>query len=166
MSYSEYFTRTWKHIEPFFSDPKVRHAVWEIWYNRDFTEYASLRGSDSFTLTNWSPAEKMTAYIRKDAAAQVWNYGSVPALPEVEMEDPYESSIVQLQPDGVIGSPGAEPGQFQAPRMIARGSDGSSLRCRFPKSPHPTSRHRRFGTPILGRICRCQSGQRTRGDVQ
>ncbi len=67
----------------------------------------------------------MTAYIRKDAAAQVWNYGSVPSLPEVEMEDPYESSIVQLQPDGVIGSPGSEPGQFQAPRMIARGNDGS-----------------------------------------
>ena len=125
MSYPEYFKRTWEHIRPFFTDAKVRHAIWEIWYNRDFTEYASLRGSDSFTLTNWSPAEKMTAYIRKDAAAQVWNYGSVPALPVVEMEDPYETSIVQLQPDGVIGSPGAEPGQFQSPRMIARGSDGS-----------------------------------------
>jgi predicted membrane-bound mannosyltransferase/sugar lactone lactonase YvrE len=125
MSYREYLQRAWGHISPFFTNPEIRHAIWEIWYNRDFTEYAKLKNSDSFTLTNWSPAEKMTAYIRKDAAAQAWNFGSVPALPAVQAKDPYESSIVQLQPDGVIGTAGTEPGQFQAPRMLALGKDGS-----------------------------------------
>ncbi len=125
MLYGEYLRRAWSHIEPFFSNPEVRKAIWEIWYNRDFSDYAKLKNSDSFTLTNWSPSEKMTAYIRKDAAAQVWNYGSVPAIPVVETEDPYANAIVQIQPDGVIGNPGTEPGQFQGPRMIARGKDGS-----------------------------------------
>jgi predicted membrane-bound mannosyltransferase/DNA-binding beta-propeller fold protein YncE len=125
MTYSEYSKRVWEHVKPFFTNAEVRKAIWEIWYNRDFTDYAKLKNSDSFTLTTWSPAEKMTAYIRKDAAAQVWNYGSVPSLPVVQTEDPYESAIIQLQPDGVIGTVGSEPGQFQAPRMIALGNDGS-----------------------------------------
>ena len=125
MSYGEYLRRAWGHISPFFTDPQVRHAIWEIWFNRDYTEYAKLRNSDSFTLTNWSPSERMTAYIRKDAAAQVWNYGSVPVLPTAQTEDPYAKAVVQMEPDGVIGSPGTGAGQFQAPRMIALGRDGS-----------------------------------------
>jgi sugar lactone lactonase YvrE len=121
MTYGEYYQYVWKHIRPFFTDPAVRHSIWEIWYNRDFTEYAKLRDSGSFTLTTWSPAETVTAYIRKDIANQVWNYGNT----AVVQADPYTSAEVTLSPDLIYGGAGSEAGYFQAPRSLAAAPDGT-----------------------------------------
>ena len=123
MNLGEYLVRAWDHIHPFFTDPAVCSAIWQIWFNRDYTQYAALKGSNAFTLTNWNTVERMRVYIRKDIAAQIWTHGLV-AQGAVVM-DPYASATVQRTPDQVIGEAGSEVGQFQSPYGIAVAPDGS-----------------------------------------
>ncbi len=75
MTIPEYCRYSWRRLRPFFTDPAVRHAVWQVWLNRDFGEYAGLKDSRSFTPENWSPAKKMWVYIRKDILAQAGELG-------------------------------------------------------------------------------------------
>jgi predicted membrane-bound mannosyltransferase/sugar lactone lactonase YvrE len=120
-SYLEYI---WPHIRPFFTDPKVRNAVWQIWFNRDYTAWAALTGNNTYTLTNWGTSEAMTFYVRKDIVSKLWPYGTVPqtAAPSV---DPYAKITTPVTPDNVIGGVGTNAGQFQSPRGIALAADGS-----------------------------------------
>ncbi len=74
VSLGDYLLSAWGHLRPFFSDPNVRNATWQIWFNRDYRAYAALKNSDAFTLTNWNTVERMRAYIRKDIAAQIWDH--------------------------------------------------------------------------------------------
>jgi predicted membrane-bound mannosyltransferase/DNA-binding beta-propeller fold protein YncE len=121
LSVAEYLRRVWGHISPFFTDPQVRSAVWQIWFNRDYSEYAAIKGTGGFTLTDWNPADTMNMYIRKDIVTQIWNYG----MQKAQVVDPYESAQISLKPDVVLGEAGAGPGQFQAPRSLAVAADGS-----------------------------------------
>ena len=52
-------------------------AVWQIWFNRDYTQWAALKKSDGDTLTNWGVSHRMRYYVRKDIASQIWTYTSV-----------------------------------------------------------------------------------------
>lgn len=123
MSLGEYLVRAWDHIRPFFTNPAVRSAIWQIWFNRDYTQYAALKQSNAFTLTNWNTIERMRVYIRKDIAAQIWTHGL--AAQEAVVTDPYASATVQLAPDQDIGAAGSGAGQFQSPRAVAVAPDGS-----------------------------------------
>ena len=123
MSIGEYLVRAWGHISPFFTDAKVRSAIWQIWFNRDYTEYAELKNSDAFTLENWNTTSRMRAYIRKDIASLVWGFQT--SNTEVTVTDPYEDVKQQINPDLVIGQTGSGAGQFQSPRSIALAADGS-----------------------------------------
>jgi DNA-binding beta-propeller fold protein YncE len=123
MALGEYLVRAWSHIRPFFTDPAVRSAIWQIWFNRDYTQYAALKGSNAFTLTNWNQVERMRVYIRKDIAAQIWTHGL--AAQEAVVTDPFASVTVQREPDRVIGETGSGTGQFQSPSAIAVAPDGS-----------------------------------------
>jgi predicted membrane-bound mannosyltransferase/sugar lactone lactonase YvrE len=125
MSTLEYLGRAWGRISPFFTDPAVRHAVWEIWINRDFTEWAALNNSD-LSVENWNPTDKMKLYVRKDVAALLWDYGvTAAALDPTALEDPYAKGMIQLPAQAIVGAAGAEPGLFNAPRNIAVARDGS-----------------------------------------
>jgi predicted membrane-bound mannosyltransferase/sugar lactone lactonase YvrE len=124
MTVFEYLKYVWPHIKPFFTDAKVRSAVWQIWFNRDYTEWAALRNSDSYTLTNWAGAQYMYAYIRKDIAAQLWPYGAT-AQQVTQPSDPYASITTPVTPDLVLGQAGSAQGQFQGPRALALAPDGS-----------------------------------------
>lgn len=104
-------------------DPAIRAGIIDIWLNRDYTRYAQATGSQSMTLTTWSPADEMRLYIRKDIAAQIWNYG-VAATTGIKPDIYQEKSIV-LAADQIIGTGGVGPGQFNAPRGIAFAPDGS-----------------------------------------
>lgn len=120
----EYLRRVWAHIRPFFTDPQVRQAVWQIWFNRDFSEYAEYTGRD-FSLQNWSPSDRMRMYVRKDVAALIWNYGlAEEAFAEVSFEDPYEDRSIELAAEQVVPGPGGVI-QLQSPRNLAVGPDGS-----------------------------------------
>jgi uncharacterized protein (TIGR03663 family) len=125
MSIAEYLGRVWRHLSPFFTDPAVRHAVWEVWLNRDFTEWGTLNNTD-LSIENWSPADRMKMYVRKDIAALLWDYGVTPAsLEGGSLEDPYAKGTVKLAAQAVIGTFGSGTGQFNAPRDVAVARDGS-----------------------------------------
>ncbi len=104
-------------------DPNIRAGIIDIWLNRDYKRYAQATGSQSMTLTTWSPADEMRLYIRKDIAAQIWNYG-VAAADEIK-PDVYQEKSIVLIADQIVGAGGIGPGQFNAPRGIAVAPDGS-----------------------------------------
>jgi len=125
MTVWDYFGRVWGHISPFFTNADVRSAIWQIWFNREYTEYAALRGTD-MSLQNWQPSDRMRLYVRKDIAAQVWNFGSGEILTSDEIySDPYEGKEITLAADLSIGQHGSLSGEFNMPRDLAFASDGS-----------------------------------------
>ncbi|MEW6094195.1 MAG: glycosyltransferase family 39 protein [Chloroflexota bacterium] len=124
MTLGDYLEYAWPHIKPVFTDRAVQSAVWQIWFNRDFTEWGALRGNDTYTLTNWGVSDRMKIYIRKDMAAQLWPYGAeAQVLPEPV--DPYASITLPASQDLILGLPGSEIGYFQSPRQIAFAPDGT-----------------------------------------
>ncbi len=119
----DYFNLTWERIRTAFTDPLMREALFDVWLNRDYTRYGQVTGKD-MSLENWSPSTRMRLYVRKDVARLIWEYGSATMSEEVAA-DPYEGKGVVLAADQVIGSAGAQPGQFNRPRDLEVASDGS-----------------------------------------
>lgn len=119
----DYFGLTWSRIKEAISDPQMRVAIFNIWLNRDYDLYGQITQKD-MSLPNWNPASRMRLYIRKDIVAKLWNYGTS-VSPEAVVADPYEGKQVVRTADKVIGEFGVDPGQFQRPRDIAFGPDGS-----------------------------------------
>jgi uncharacterized protein (TIGR03663 family) len=120
----DYYNLTWERIRNAIFNPEMRSAIFQIWFNREYSDYATLKGSD-LSLANWSPSDRMRLYVRKDIAAQVWNYGSVPVTSEELLADPYEGKEISLLAEDTLGSEGNEAGQFLMPRDIAMAPDGS-----------------------------------------
>lgn len=102
------------------TNPEIRAGIFEIWFNRDYTRYAQATGSSSMTLTTWQPADEMRLYVRKDAAAQIWNYGVGPSTVGTA-SDPYEAGTVILAADRIFGGELFPPLGLNAPRSIAAG---------------------------------------------
>ncbi len=119
----DYFNLTWERVINAFLDPQMRSALFQIWLNRDYSEYGAIKGQDLST-PNWQPSDEMRYYLRKDIAAQIWEYGVGPSAEEV-IADPYEGKGVMIPADSVLGTNGTQPGQFQRPRGIAVAADGS-----------------------------------------
>ncbi len=125
MNIWDYAKYAWPHIKPFFTDRAVQSAVWQIWFNRDFTEWGILRNNPAaYTLADWGVADRMTTYYRKDLTNQLWPLGAE-AQELITPEDPYEDATVSVVADKVIGMPGTEPGNFLYPRQVAIAPDGS-----------------------------------------
>jgi len=121
----DYFGLTLERVRNALASPEMRQALWDIWFNRDYTRYGQVTQRD-FSLRNWSPAEKFKLYVRKDVASQVWDYGIAPAVLEpVSLVDPYAEKTVTLTADAVLGQSGTAEGQLTQPRGIARAADGS-----------------------------------------
>ncbi len=120
----DYYNLNWERIKNALFNPQMRAAIFQIWFNRDYSQYAQLKGSD-LSLPNWSPSDRMRLYVRKDIAAQVWNFGAMPVDVEEILADPYEGKEVTLLADNVLGTNGTDPGKFEMPRAIAVAPDGS-----------------------------------------
>jgi predicted membrane-bound mannosyltransferase/DNA-binding beta-propeller fold protein YncE len=116
----DYYNLTWEKIKTSIVNPHMRVAIFQIWYNRDYTKYAELKGKD-LSLQNWEPSDRMRLYVRKDIAAQVWNYGVSPVVEEEILADPYEGKDIQLFAEAVIGV----EGDFNMPRAVAVAPDGT-----------------------------------------
>lgn len=119
----DYYNLTWERIWNAITNPAMRSALFQIWLNRDFTEYGEVVGRD-MSLPKWQPAELMRMYIRKDITSQIWNYGVGPSTEEI-VADPYEGTEVLLNADLVFGATGSEAGQFQRPRGVVAAPDGT-----------------------------------------
>jgi predicted membrane-bound mannosyltransferase/DNA-binding beta-propeller fold protein YncE len=121
----DYFNLTWDRIWGAIKDPKMRQAIFQIWLNRDYTLYGQLTNNPNLTLETWQPSSKMRFYIRKDIVAQIWNYGTAPAITTTAQVDPYAGKLITLKKDVSFGVMGAEAGQYNAPRGIAVAPDGT-----------------------------------------
>jgi uncharacterized protein (TIGR03663 family) len=120
----DYDGLTWERMINALSDPLMRNAVFQIWFNRNYQPYAELEKRSDLTLANWRPGQRMRLYIRKDVVAQMWNYGEgLVALPP--QVDSYAAGKVALSAEREIGSSGTAAGQFNAPRQVAFAADGS-----------------------------------------
>jgi DNA-binding beta-propeller fold protein YncE len=62
----------------------------------------------------------MRLYVRKDVAAQIWNYGVGPSEAPV-VADPYEAGTIILAADQIFGADHYLPLGLNAPRSIASG---------------------------------------------
>ena len=119
----DYFGLTWSRIKDAITNPAMRSAIFQIWLDRDFSAYAQATGKWGLTLPTWQPAEKMRLFIRKDIAAQMWEYGI--SQGRTIQTDPYEQGGIVLPSDLMIGTSGEASGQFNAPREIAVAPNGS-----------------------------------------
>ena len=115
------FQRIWDSVR----NPEMRQALFNIWFNRDFSLYSQVTSNTSLTLETWSPAEKMRLYLRKDIAAQIWNLGVSTSISGFQVNDPYVEKTNKLLPSQVISGGGSSPGLLAAPRGIALGLDDS-----------------------------------------
>jgi predicted membrane-bound mannosyltransferase/DNA-binding beta-propeller fold protein YncE len=115
-----------ERIRSALGNPEMRAAVFDIWLNRDYTDYARLTNQTTvLSPETWSPAARMRVYIRRDVVAQIWEYGAGPAVLGPEVGDPYAENMIELSPVQVVGGTGEDPGRFQAPRGIQAAPDGS-----------------------------------------
>ncbi len=113
------------------ADPNLRAGIWDIWFNRDYSRYSqavapynAYYNPESYTLKGWVPADQMRLYIRKDIAAQIWNYGVAPVQTAAEV-DPYEKNTVSLSADLIIDTTSLETTSMNAPRGIAFAPNGT-----------------------------------------
>lgn len=53
---------------------KMRHGIWDIFWQRDYTKYGEAIGT-TFKFETWPVSENMYFYVRKDFAASIWPYG-------------------------------------------------------------------------------------------
>jgi len=121
----EYWGLTWERVWNAIRTPAYRAALWDIWLDRDYTAYGQLTQVD-YSLQNWSPAERMRLYIRKDIAALIWDYGALPAsLQPVEFADPYEERMTDLAADIIWGVGGSVDLGLLHPRSLAVARNGS-----------------------------------------
>ncbi|HEY44061.1 MAG TPA: TIGR03663 family protein [Anaerolineae bacterium] len=121
----DYYNLTWERIREMLTSAKYRGALWDIWFDRDYTAYGDVTGRD-YSLENWSPSNRMKLYVRKDIASLVWDYGIAPVILEPEeFVDPYVDQLQIINADLTFGQSGSAPGQFSRPRGIAVAPDGS-----------------------------------------
>jgi len=120
----DYFGLTKDRIAEALRNKQIRDGIWEIWLDRDYTQYAAATGHTDLTAATWQPAAQMRLYIRKDIAAQIWNYGAAP-IETVDIVDPTEGKAISLPADLIIDDTQSPPVSLNGPRSLAFAPDGS-----------------------------------------
>ena len=121
----DYWDLTWARISDALSSADMRQGLFDIWLNRDYTQYSDASGNQYLTLDNWIPSEKMRFYVRKDIAAQMWQLNTEASILQTIETDPYADNMLSLSPVSFIGISGSELGQLNTPHGIEIGPDGS-----------------------------------------
>lgn len=125
----DYFNLTWDRIRKSLGNPQMRSALFDIWLNRDYSQYAQVTGKNTFRPDNWDPSARMVVYMRKDLLKKMYQLGDTALLPgsttEEEGNVTEDDKFTQLDPVLSIGSEGTGPGQFNNPRNVAVAQDGT-----------------------------------------
>jgi uncharacterized protein (TIGR03663 family) len=120
----DYMNQTFKSVWETIKDPKMLQALFDIWYNKDYTRYADIKGISTLTVENWEPSGNIYLFIQKNLVSSIWTYGTVPSSTETTVKDPYAEKMTQLTPDQFFGTTGSEAGQFNSAHGIAVGKNG------------------------------------------
>ncbi len=118
----DYRELTWERLWRWLIDPERRAALWEIFWNRDYTRYDRITGKHH-RVDTWPLAHDFKLFIRKDIAAKAWPLRPQQAMAPVET-DPYAKIHRVITATLVIGGIGVEPGRFNTPHDVAIGPDG------------------------------------------
>jgi DNA-binding beta-propeller fold protein YncE len=111
---------TWQRITEVLRDPAKRKGLWDVVIHRRY----------SIPTAEWDPVHRFSLFVRKDVAAQVWDWGvpSAVAAEAAAQESLYEAGRkdhAAIQQIGEAGVSGASPGQFAYPRAVAVDSAGT-----------------------------------------
>ncbi|MEW6400835.1 MAG: flippase activity-associated protein Agl23 [Chloroflexota bacterium] len=117
-------TKDYTKVCDAFTNREVRRGIINIWLDRDYTVYSQAIGRSDLTLTTWQPSNGMRLYIRKDVAAQIWNYGIGPE-DVTDVVDPTEGKYVTLGADLIFDANQVNPVSFNLPRSLAFADDGT-----------------------------------------
>ena len=106
---------TWQRLWDGIRDPVQRGQFWDVVINRRYTTPTS----------QWDPVHRFSMFVRKDIAAQVWDWGAPAAAASgataAVVTNPYEGgqrTIDAIQQIGQVGVPGNAAGQFNFPRAV------------------------------------------------
>lgn len=111
---------TWQRIWDGIRDPVQRGLFWDVVIHRRYTTKTA----------TWDPIHRFSMFVRKDIAAQVWDWGapvSAGPIPGVTEVDPYlqgQRIIAAVQQIGTAGVSGNAPGQFAFPRALTVDAEG------------------------------------------
>ena len=53
---------------------QIRRGIFDIWWSRDYSTFGEAVEKD-YSIENWPVSDRMHFYVRKDFAAQIWEYG-------------------------------------------------------------------------------------------
>lgn len=121
----DYKDLTWERISAAFTNPAMRAALWDIFWDRNYGKYAELTGQQALAAppADWPLVERMRIYVKKDVAAQMlsMSIGSsmmadLPPTPP----DAYAAIQRQVTPVQTVADAG-----LTAPRGLAIAPDGS-----------------------------------------
>ena len=99
----DYYGLTSDRIQQVITDPKMRAALWDIAWRRDYRAYARLKDPDSpFTLKQWPYRKEFRLYIRRDIAEVMGHplgesKGNQLVKPQpTDLPDPFSASVNSL----------------------------------------------------------------------
>lgn len=124
----DYFNLTWDRIWNALSDPEMRHALAQIWLNRDYSAYAKVTGKTTLTAETWDPCARMAVYMKKDLLRKMWLLGDSDLV--LEKDTPAfeeDEKFTQLEPVVSFGSIGEGEGQFMNPKNLALSLDNERV---------------------------------------
>ncbi len=111
---------TWQRLLDGIRDPAKRKEFWDVVIYRRHT----------IPTAEWDPVHRFSVFVRKDVAAQVWDWGAPPAAvgeaePSVSAYEKGRRDVAALQQIGTAGFPGTGEGQFNFPRALAVDAEGN-----------------------------------------
>jgi predicted membrane-bound mannosyltransferase/DNA-binding beta-propeller fold protein YncE len=103
-------------------NPDVRHALWDIFFYRDYQKYGEVFGGN-YNTGEWPLRHDLRMYIQKQSLASIWDHG-LEAVAYEPPVDPYAENQLSMQPVMVIGGPGSSDGELLQPRNVAISPEG------------------------------------------
>lgn len=119
----DYMNQSLQSVWSGLKNPEIIQAIRDIWLNKDYTRYASIKNLTSLTVENWEPSGRIYLFIQKGLVSSIWTYGTMPSAPVVKV-DPYADKMTMFTPDMFFGSTGTENGQFTGAHDLAIGPNG------------------------------------------
>jgi sugar lactone lactonase YvrE len=121
----DYTNLTFERVKNAVTNPQMLEALFDIWFNKDYTLYAKLTNNSNLTVETWQPSASLHFFIKKDIVSEIWDYGTLPAASTTTNIDPYANFKVTMTPDLFFGAAGTDQGQFTDAHGIAVAADGS-----------------------------------------
>jgi predicted membrane-bound mannosyltransferase/DNA-binding beta-propeller fold protein YncE len=150
---------TWQRIIDGIRDPAKRKEFWDAVIYRRY----------SISTAEWDPVHRFSMFVRKDVAAQVWDWGAAPATAAETsaQQNLYEKGRIDhaaIQEIGQVGVAGTAIGQFSFPRAVTVDASGNIY-----VADSGNNRVQVFdskGTPLRqwGTTCKLDTGEGCVGD--